>query len=149
MPAIGASPTAAAVLVPRAMAQLLTDHPGITMDFEETGSPVPMRRLAAQRLHAAVISVGHGHPLSRWWPPISVSHSSPASRPRPSRGVPTLTAADRAWPGRATVVVTRRDRPAALTALVAALRDQAAHLGHPDAIEPFGAAGMTTFTSRR
>ncbi len=65
------------------------------------------------------------------------------------RGVPALTVADRAWPGRATVVVTRRDRPAALTALVAALRDQAAHLGHPDAIEPFGAAGMTTFTSRR
>src|SRR5207244_6991821 len=64
-------------------------------------------------------------------------------------GVRTLTVDDRAWPGRATVVVTRRDRPAALTALVAALRDPASHLDHSDATEPFGAAGMTTFTSRR
>lgn len=58
--AIGAFPTAAAVLVPRAVAQLVRDHPAISVTFDEAGSPVLMRRLRAERLEIAVVSVGHG-----------------------------------------------------------------------------------------
>jgi DNA-binding transcriptional LysR family regulator len=60
--AIGAFPSAAAVLVPRAIARLTADHPGLVVSLEEAGTPVLMRQLGAGRLDVAVISVGVGLP---------------------------------------------------------------------------------------
>jgi DNA-binding transcriptional LysR family regulator len=60
--AIGAFPSAAAVLVPRAIARLAADHPGLVVSLEEAGTPVLMRQLGAGRLDVAVVSVGVGLP---------------------------------------------------------------------------------------
>ena len=60
--AIGAFPSAAAVLVPRAIARLAADHPGLVVSLEEAGTPALMRQLGAGRLDVAVISVGTGLP---------------------------------------------------------------------------------------
>jgi DNA-binding transcriptional LysR family regulator len=60
--AIGTFPSAASVLVPRAIARLAFDHPGLVVSLEEAGTPVLMRQLAAGRLDVAVIGVGEGLP---------------------------------------------------------------------------------------
>jgi DNA-binding transcriptional LysR family regulator len=60
--AMGAFPSAAAVLVPRAMARLASDHPGLVVSLEEAGTPVLMRQLSAGRLDVAVVGVGEGLP---------------------------------------------------------------------------------------
>lgn len=60
--AIGAFPSAAAVLVPRAVARLAADHPGLVVSLEEAGTPVLMRQLRAGRLDVAVVGVGVGLP---------------------------------------------------------------------------------------
>ncbi|AJE86667.1 LysR family transcriptional regulator [Streptomyces albus] len=60
--AIGAYPTAAMALVPRAMAQLVSGHPGLAVVLEEAATPALLRRLRAGRLDVAVIGVGHGLP---------------------------------------------------------------------------------------
>ena len=59
---IGAYPTAAMALVPRAMAQVASDHPGLAVVLEEASTPALLRRLRAGRLEVAVIGVGHGLP---------------------------------------------------------------------------------------
>lgn len=56
--AIAAFPSAAAVLVPRALARLGNDHPGLIVDFGEASSPTQLRRLRAHRIDVAVIGVG-------------------------------------------------------------------------------------------
>lgn len=59
---IGAYPTAATALVPRAMAQVTSGHPGLAVLLEEASTPALLRRLRAGRLDVAVIGVGHGLP---------------------------------------------------------------------------------------
>ena len=56
--AIAAFPSAAAVLVPRALARLRDDHPGLIVEFGEASSPTQLRQLRAHRIDVAVIGVG-------------------------------------------------------------------------------------------
>lgn len=58
----GAFPTAAMALVPRAMARLAADHPGLAVAVEEAATPALLRRLRNGRLDVAVVGVGHGLP---------------------------------------------------------------------------------------
>lgn len=60
--AIGAYPTAAATLVPRAIARLREEHPALTVDLWEAGSPAQLRRLRAGRIELAVMAIGEGLP---------------------------------------------------------------------------------------
>ena len=59
---VGAYPTAAMALVPRAMAQVASGHPGLALVLEEASTPALLRRLRTDRLEVAVIAVGHGLP---------------------------------------------------------------------------------------
>jgi DNA-binding transcriptional LysR family regulator len=59
---IGAYPTAAMALVPRAMAEVASSHPGLAVVLEEASTPALLRRLRTGRLEVAVIGVGHGLP---------------------------------------------------------------------------------------
>lgn len=59
---IGAYPTAAMALVPRAMAEVTSGHPGLAVLLEEAATPALLRRLRIGRLDVAVIGVGHGLP---------------------------------------------------------------------------------------
>ncbi|MFD9583353.1 LysR family transcriptional regulator [Streptomyces sp. NPDC059980] len=59
---VGAYPTAAMALVPRATAQVTSGHPGLAVVLEEASTPALLRRLRTGRLDVAVIGVGHGLP---------------------------------------------------------------------------------------
>lgn len=59
---IGAFPTAAAVLVPRAVAALLADHPALEVVLDEAATTVLLRRVRGRRLDVAVVAVGAGLP---------------------------------------------------------------------------------------
>ncbi|MFG2449257.1 LysR family transcriptional regulator [Streptomyces sp. NPDC048512] len=59
---VGAYPTAAMALVPRATAQVTAGHPGLAVVLEEASTPALLRRLRTGRLDVAVIGVGHGLP---------------------------------------------------------------------------------------
>lgn len=56
--AVGAYPSALAVLVPRALARLRRAHPAVTVTLREGGTPTHLRRLRAGRLELAVIAQG-------------------------------------------------------------------------------------------
>ncbi|MFG2955852.1 LysR family transcriptional regulator [Streptomyces sp. NPDC048291] len=56
--AIAAFPSAAAVLVPRTLARLGNDHPGLIVEFGEASSPTQLRQLRAHRIDIAVIAMG-------------------------------------------------------------------------------------------
>ncbi|MFG2970538.1 LysR family transcriptional regulator [Streptomyces sp. NPDC048288] len=56
--AIAAFPSAAAVLVPRTLARLGDDHPGLIVEFGEASSPTQLRQLRAHRIDIAVIGMG-------------------------------------------------------------------------------------------
>ncbi|SDQ29476.1 LysR family transcriptional regulator [Actinopolyspora saharensis] len=59
---VGAYPTAAAALVPQAIARLHTAHPALEVDLREAGSPTQMRWLQAGRIEVALVAVGNGLP---------------------------------------------------------------------------------------
>ncbi|MCW2876810.1 MAG: LysR family transcriptional regulator [Sphaerisporangium sp.] len=59
---VGAYPTAAATLVPRAIARLRKAHPALTVTLWEAGSPGQLRRLRAGRIEVAVVAIGEGLP---------------------------------------------------------------------------------------
>jgi DNA-binding transcriptional LysR family regulator len=59
---IGAYPTAAMALVPRAIAEVASSHPGLAVVLEEGSTPALLRRLRTGRLETAVIGIGHGLP---------------------------------------------------------------------------------------
>ncbi|WP_326834786.1 LysR substrate-binding domain-containing protein [Amycolatopsis rhabdoformis] len=59
---LGAFPSATAVLVPRAIARLRTEHPGLDVALTEAATPALVRQLRARRLDVAVIGVGAGLP---------------------------------------------------------------------------------------
>ncbi|MET9081675.1 LysR family transcriptional regulator [Streptomyces sp. NPDC004237] len=56
--AVAAFPSAAAVLVPRALARLGYEHPGLIVEFGEASSPTQLRQLRAHRIDIAVIGMG-------------------------------------------------------------------------------------------
>ncbi|MYV97876.1 LysR family transcriptional regulator [Streptomyces sp. SID3343] len=60
--AVGAYPTAAAMLVPRAIARLQKAHPALTVTLWEAGSPAQLRRIRAGRIEMAVVAIGEGLP---------------------------------------------------------------------------------------
>jgi DNA-binding transcriptional LysR family regulator len=53
---IGAFPTACAVLVPRVVAAMQRDHPGLDILVDEASTPVLLRRLRSRRLDVAVVA---------------------------------------------------------------------------------------------
>ncbi|MDA0161580.1 LysR substrate-binding domain-containing protein [Solirubrobacter ginsenosidimutans] len=55
--ALGAYPTALAVLVPRALARLRAAHPAITVTLREGTTPTHLRRVRAGRLELAVVAL--------------------------------------------------------------------------------------------
>ena len=59
---IGAFPTATMALVPRAVAQVTSGHPGLAVIVKEASTPALLRQLRAKRLDVAVIATGHGLP---------------------------------------------------------------------------------------
>ncbi len=60
--AVGAYPTAAAVLVPRAIARLVGRHPALDVELHEASSPAQLQRLRAGRLEVALVATGTGLP---------------------------------------------------------------------------------------
>ncbi|MBO1753889.1 LysR family transcriptional regulator [Allobranchiibius sp. CTAmp26] len=54
---IGAFPTACSVLVPRAVAALLDEHPALTVTIDEASTPVLLRRMSAGRLDVALVAL--------------------------------------------------------------------------------------------
>ena len=59
---VGAFPTAAASLVPRAMARVVSRHPELRVELQEAASPAQVRRLRAGRIEVAVLATGPGLP---------------------------------------------------------------------------------------
>ncbi|HYO36770.1 MAG TPA: LysR substrate-binding domain-containing protein [Geodermatophilus sp.] len=100
---VSAFPTAAAVLVPRAVAALTASHPTVRVVLDEAASPVALRRLRAGRSDVAVVAAGPGlpdpdlagletHPLSSAGLVLAVPADSslarqPVVRPRDLAGV--------------------------------------------------------------
>jgi DNA-binding transcriptional LysR family regulator len=60
--AVGGFPTATAALVPRAVARLLRDHPGLQVQLMEAPTPAQLRALRRGRLEVAVLARGEGLP---------------------------------------------------------------------------------------
>lgn len=56
--AVGAFPTALGVLVPRALALLRTEHPGVLVTLREGPTPTHLRRVRAGRLAVGVVALG-------------------------------------------------------------------------------------------
>src|SRR5258708_1398179 len=59
---VGGFPTATAALLPRAVAQLLTDHPGLQVQLMEAPTPAQLRALRRGRLEVAILARGEGLP---------------------------------------------------------------------------------------
>lgn len=59
---VGAYLTAAMALVPRAMAQAMSEHPGLAVVLEEASSPALLRRVRSGRLDVVIVGVGQGLP---------------------------------------------------------------------------------------
>jgi DNA-binding transcriptional LysR family regulator len=59
---VGGFPTATAALLPRAIARLLTDHPGLQVQLMEAPTPVQLRALRRGRLQVAILARGDGLP---------------------------------------------------------------------------------------
>ena len=59
---IGGFPTATAALVPRAVARLLNDHPGLTVKLMQAPTPTQLLALRRGRLEVAVLATGEGLP---------------------------------------------------------------------------------------
>jgi DNA-binding transcriptional LysR family regulator len=60
--ALGGFPTTAMALVPRAIARVRAEHAAVEVDFQESSTPVQIRRLRAGRLDLALLSSGEGLP---------------------------------------------------------------------------------------
>ena len=60
--ALGAFPSALAVLVPRAIARLRREHPAVVVTVREGTTPTQLRRLRAGRLEVAVVAVDPDEP---------------------------------------------------------------------------------------
>jgi DNA-binding transcriptional LysR family regulator len=102
---IAAFPAAATVLVPRALARLRNDHPGLIVEFGEASSPTQLRQLRAHRIDVAVIGVGPDLPAYDFegLPRDLLLHGSlllavPANHRFAGRGtIPVTELRDEAW----------------------------------------------------
>lgn len=74
---LGAFPTAAMHLAPRAIARLGEQHAGVAVEFLELSSPVAIRRLRAGRIDLAVLASGSGLD----WDLTGIDHDRLASGP--------------------------------------------------------------------
>lgn len=59
---VGGFPTATATLLPRAVARLLKDHPGLTVKLMQAPTPTQLLALRRGRLEVAVLATGEGLP---------------------------------------------------------------------------------------
>jgi DNA-binding transcriptional LysR family regulator len=59
---VGVFPTAAAVLAPRAIAHLASEHPGLSVQLSEASTPTLLGELRNGRLAVAVVAAGTGLP---------------------------------------------------------------------------------------
>jgi DNA-binding transcriptional LysR family regulator len=59
---VGGFPTVTAVLLPRAVARLLAEHPGLKVQLMEAPTPAQLRALRRGRLEVAVLARGEGLP---------------------------------------------------------------------------------------
>ena len=59
---VGAFPTAAADLLPRAIARLLATHPGVQVQLSEASTPSQLKALRRGRLEVAVLAIGDALP---------------------------------------------------------------------------------------
>lgn len=59
---LGVFPTAAAVLAPRAIAHLTSEHPGLSVQLSEASTPTLLGELRNGRLAVAVVAAGTGLP---------------------------------------------------------------------------------------
>ena len=59
---VGGFPTATAALLPRAVARLLDDHPGLTVQLMQAPTPKQLVALRHGRLEVAVLATGEGLP---------------------------------------------------------------------------------------
>jgi DNA-binding transcriptional LysR family regulator len=59
---VGGFPSATAALLPRAVARLLTDHPGLQVQLMEAATPAQLRALRRGRLEVAILARGEGLP---------------------------------------------------------------------------------------
>jgi DNA-binding transcriptional LysR family regulator len=59
---VGGFPTATAALLPRAVARLLTNHPGLQVQLMEAPTPAQLRALRRGRLEVAILARGEGLP---------------------------------------------------------------------------------------
>lgn len=59
---VGAYPTVAATVVPRAMSRLMRRHPDLVLALQEAATPEQLRRLRGGRIEVAVIAAGEGLP---------------------------------------------------------------------------------------
>lgn len=59
---VGGFPTATAALLPRAIARLLADHPGLRVQLMEAPTPAQLRALRRGRLEVAILARGEGLP---------------------------------------------------------------------------------------
>ncbi len=59
---VAAFPAACAVLVPRTVARLQREHPGVRLQLGESSTPTQLRQVRGRRIDVAVIGVGHGLP---------------------------------------------------------------------------------------
>jgi DNA-binding transcriptional LysR family regulator len=59
---VGGFPTATASLLPRAVARLLADHPGLEVRLLEASTPQQLQALRRGRLEVAVLATGEGLP---------------------------------------------------------------------------------------
>ena len=75
---VGGFPTATAALLPRAVARLLTDHPGLQVQLMEASTPAQLRALRRGRLEVAILARGEGLPGVR---PRRVARLRAAHRP--------------------------------------------------------------------
>lgn len=59
---VGAFPTIAADLLPRAIARLVATHPGMRVQLSEASTPAQLQALRRRRLEVAVVATGKGLP---------------------------------------------------------------------------------------
>ena len=74
---VGAFPTALAALVPRALARIMAEHPGLEVKIREGGTEAQLRRLRAGRIDVAVIAGWRRHRVRPGGPRVRPADARP------------------------------------------------------------------------
>jgi len=101
---VGGFPTATAALLPRAVARLLTDHPGLRVQLMEASTPAQLRALRRGRLEVAILATARAcrPTTSTACTCASSAQAGTQGSPCPNR-IPSPFATGsirRSWPGR-------------------------------------------------